>query len=57
MSTLTDLPPIYLYGKFGVLRGTILEPLLFVSYLNDIGHNLLVIHLLYADDMKIFATD
>ncbi len=38
-----------------VPHGSVLGPILFVTYVNDLSDNLTIGHLLYADDVKLIA--
>ncbi len=39
----------------GVLQGSVLGPIFFVIYVNDLSNNLTIDHLLYADDVKLIV--
>ncbi len=39
----------------GVPQGSVLGPILFVIHVDDLTDNLTIDHLLYADDVKLFA--
>ncbi|EFO84347.1 hypothetical protein CRE_15119 [Caenorhabditis remanei] len=43
--------------KSGVPQGSVLGPLLFLLFINDIGDKLSARHLMFADDLKIFSPD
>ncbi len=39
----------------GVPQGSVLDPILFVIYVDDLADNLAIANLLYADDVKLIA--
>ncbi len=44
-------------GASGVPQGSVLGSILFVIYVNELADNLTIDHLLYADDVKLIASE
>ncbi len=51
----TTLLPCKAEAASGVPQGSVLGPILFVIYVNDLTDNLTIDHLPYADDVKLIA--
>ncbi len=50
----TAIPPTLHKVTSGISQGTVLNPLLFVIYINDLPNNILSNFYMFADDTKLF---